>query len=92
MNPLYMQQLATGAGQIPLPQDQTTNSPPMDMNALMGRLKANPTDAIREAGYRVPEELTGNPQATVMHLLQTGQIGGPMMQKISPFLRMVGFR
>jgi hypothetical protein len=57
-----------------------------DINALMGQIKANPVEAIRSVGYNVPDELNGNPQAMVQHLLQTGQIGGPMMQRIAPYL------
>ena len=52
----------------------------------MNQLRADPMQAIRNAGYNVPEELAGNPQAAVMHLLQTGQIGGPVMQRIQPML------
>lgn len=59
---------------------------PMSMPEAMQRLRADPMGMIRNAGYNVPEELAGNPQATVMHLIQTGQIGGPVMQRIRPFL------
>ena len=55
----------------------------------MTRLRANPAEMIRSAGYNVPEEIAGNPQAAVMHLLQTGQIGGPLMQRIRPMIQML---
>lgn len=74
-NPLF--NLLTGG------QQQQT---PMDM---MSQLRANPAQMIRNAGYNVPDEIIGNPQATVMHLLQTGQVGGAAMQRIQPMLNML---
>lgn len=71
---------------------QTNNNNGQDWNALMGQLQANPAEMIRKAGYNVPDELSGNPQASVMHLLRTGQIGGPMMQRIMPMLNRMGVK
>lgn len=68
------------------------NGAPQDWNALMGQLQANPGEMIRDAGYNVPDELVGNPQATVMHLIRSGQVGGPMMQRIQPLLHRMGVR
>lgn len=79
-----------GAGQASQPQ--TVNPPQMDWNAAMGQLQANPAEAIRKAGYDVPDEMCNNPQAAVMHMLRTGQIGGPMMQRIAPMLQRMGVR
>ena len=53
---------------------------------LMSQLQSNPIDILKKAGYNVPKELSGNPQAMVMHLLQSGQIANPMMQSIQPIL------
>ena len=77
-NPLFEQ--ITG-GRMP-----GTMTPPQNMADAMQRLKADPMGAIRNAGYNVPEEIAADPRAAVMHLIQTGQIGGPMMQRIRPFL------
>ena len=74
-NPLF--NLLTGG------QQQQT---PMDM---MSQLRANPAQMIRNAGYNVPDEIIGNPQATVMHLIQSGQVGGAAMQRIQPMLNML---
>lgn len=74
------------------PAKQMGNGQSMDWNALMGQLQANPGAALKNAGYNVPEELTGNPQAAVMHLIQSGQVGGHMMQRIQPLLQRMGFR
>lgn len=64
----------------------------MNQNDMMNRLRSNSIEMTRQAGYEVPEELNGNPQAIVQHLLQTGQIRSPMMQRIQPMLRMLGIR
>ena len=52
----------------------------------MAQLKANPAQLVKQAGFNVPANIAKNPQATVMHLIQTGQVGGPMMQRIQPML------
>ena len=67
-----------------------SNGPQMTMMDAMQQLRSDPAGTIRRAGYNVPDEIAGNPQATVMHLIQSGQIGGPMMQKIRPMLQMLG--
>lgn len=55
----------------------------------MSQLQANPVEMLRNAGYDVPQELAGNPQAMAMHLLRTGQISNPVMQTIQPMLNMM---
>ena len=92
MNPLYAALVNAKQGQIPTSGVQTQNDSNQNWNAQMGRLQANPGDMLRQHGYNVPEELTGNPQAMVMHLMQSGQIGGPLMQKIQPLLQRMGIR
>ena len=69
--------------------NQIMQSAPAQSPDAMTRLRANPAEMIRSAGYNVPEEIAGNPQAAVMHLLQTGQIGGPLMQRIRPMIQML---
>ena len=64
-----------------------------NMQDAMRQLQANPAQMIKQAGYNVPDEIANNPQAAVMHLIQSGQIGGPMMQRIGPMInRMMGRR
>ena len=92
MNPLFNSLFAAKQAPAAFPQAQAGNAQPGDWNALMGQLQANPTDALRTAGYSVPDEIAGNPQSAVMHLLRTGQIGGPMMQRIAPWLQKMGVR
>lgn len=78
MNPLF--QAMTGGMKQQVPQN---------MQNAMQQLQANPLQTIRNAGYQVPDEIAGDPRATVMHLMQTGQIGGPAMQRIQPMLNML---
>ena len=51
------------------------------------QLQQDPIGMAKQAGYNIPPNLAGNPQAMVQHLIQTGQIGGPMMQKIMPMMQ-----
>jgi len=92
MNPLYNALNGIKQGLPASPQQQTGFPSPMNMQAAMGQLQANPLQMIRQAGYNIPEELAGNPQATVMHLIQSGQVSGPLMQRIQPMLNMMGIR
>lgn len=51
------------------------------------QLQQDPIGMAKQAGYNIPSNLANNPQAMVQHLIQTGQIGGPMMQKIMPMMQ-----
>lgn len=51
------------------------------------QLKNDPVGMGKQRGYQIPENLAGNPQAMVMHLIQSGQVGGPAMQRIMPMIR-----
>lgn len=51
------------------------------------KLQSNPKEFIQRAGMNVPEEILNNPQAIVMHLINTNQVGGPMLQRIMPMIR-----
>ena len=62
---------------------------PVSMQQAMTELRSHPADIIKQAGFNVPANLMGNPQATVMHLMQTGQIRSPMMQRIQPMLNLL---
>lgn len=63
--------------------------PAMSIQDAMGQLRSNPAQFIRQAGFNVPDELANNPQAAAMHLLQTGQVKGPVMQRLQPMLNML---
>lgn len=51
------------------------------------QIQQDPIGMARQAGYNIPQNLAGNPQAMVQHLIQTGQIGGPMMKQIMPMMQ-----
>lgn len=53
----------------------------------MEQLRRDPVGAARQAGYNIPDNLAGNPQAMVQHLIQTGQISNPMLQRIMPMMQ-----
>lgn len=62
------------------------------MDQAMTELRAHPADAIKKAGFQVPDSISNNPQAAVMHLIQTGQVKSPMMQRIQPMLNLLTSR
>ena len=51
------------------------------------QIQNDPIGMARQAGYNIPDNLAGNPQAMVQHLLQTGQIGGQKLQQIMPMMQ-----
>lgn len=51
------------------------------------QLQSDPKGMAQRAGYNIPDNLVGNPQAMVQHLIQTGQVGGPALQRIMPMIR-----
>lgn len=58
-----------------------------NMELQLQQLRNNPQQFIQQAGWKIPPEMVGNPQQMVMHLIQTGQVGGPAMQRILPMIR-----
>ncbi len=66
---------------------QMTRQKPMSAQEALQKLQRDPRAALREAGVNVPENMMGNPEAITMHLIQTGQIGGPILQKIMPAIQ-----
>lgn len=63
--------------------DRINGQPQMNMQ----QLRQDPVGMARQAGYSIPENLAGNPQAMVQHLIQTGQVSNPALQKIMPMIR-----
>lgn len=58
----------------------------------MQQLRSDPVGTARQAGYQIPDNLSGDPRAMVMHLIQTGQVGGPMLQRIMPMIQRMGMK
>ena len=90
-NPLC--NLFMGGMQMQQPQPQ---QPPaqqqnqqINMQDALRQLQQNPSAMLKQAGFTVPDEIAGNPQAAVMHLIQSGQVKSPVMQRIQPMLNML---
>ena len=56
------------------------------------QIRNDPLGMAQKAGFQIPENLAGDPQAMVMHLIQTGQVSGPMFQKILPMIQRMNGR
>ena len=63
-----------------------------NMQEMMKQLQSDPGGMAQRAGYQIPQNLYGNPQAMVQHLIQSGQVGGPMLQRIMPMMRQMGLK
>ena len=63
-----------------------------NMQDQMQQLQQDPRGMMQRAGYNIPDNLAGNPQAMVQHLIQTGQVSNPMLQRIMPMIRQLGGR
>jgi len=55
------------------------------------QVKNDPVSMGREKGFNIPDNLAGDPKAMVMHLINSGQVGGPVLQRVMPMIqRMMG--
>ena len=68
--------------------DKLNGQPQMNMQ----QLRQDPVGMAKQAGYNIPPNLAGNPQAMFQHLLQTGQIKSPMMQRLMPMMQRLGLK
>ena len=66
--------------------DKLNGQPQMNMQ----QLQQDPVGMAQKAGYSIPPELANNPQGMVQHLIQTGQVSNPMLQKIMPMIQRMG--
>ena len=62
---------------------------PANMQRLQ-QIKQDPIGLLRQIGYEVPDNLASDPKAIVMHLMDSGQIRGPLAQRIMPMIRQMG--
>ena len=51
------------------------------------KLQENPCEFLKRAGANVPEDIMHDPQAIVMHLIRTGQVSSPVLQRIMPMIQ-----
>ena len=61
----------------------------MNMQEALQRIQRNPAEFLKNEGVNVPEEIMNDPQAIVMHLINTNQVGGQMLQRIMPMIRQI---
>lgn len=54
------------------------------------QIQNDPLGMAKQAGYQIPEELAGDPKGMVMHLINSGQVSSPMLQRIMPMIRSMG--
>ena len=54
------------------------------------QIQQDPIGMAKQAGFNIPPNLAGNPQAMVQHLIQTGQGGGPLLRQIMPLIQRMG--
>ena len=49
-------------------------NPMQNMMSQLNQLRNNPVHFLMQRRYNIPENLSGNPQGIVQHLLDTGQM------------------
>ena len=88
-NRLLFQKQADGGVDCIRPHDGGGDGQ-MNMQEALRQLQSNPEAFIKQMGVNVPAEIMNNPQAMVMHLINTNQVGGQMLQRIMPMIRQMG--
>lgn len=63
--------------------DRISGQPQMNLQQLQN----DPVGMAKQAGYNIPPNLAGNPQAMVQHLIQSGQVGGQKLQQAMQMIR-----
>ena len=58
-----------------------------NVQTALRKLQDNPKEFLKKVGVSVPDELMNDPQAIVMHLIQTGQVRNPMVDRIMPMIQ-----
>ena len=60
----------------------------MDYNKeQLQQLMNDPQGMAQKAGYNIPPELSNDPKAMVQHLIMTGQVSNPVLQRIMPMIQ-----
>lgn len=58
----------------------------------MQQIRNDPIGMAKKAGYQIPDNLRNDPRGMFMHLMQTGQIQNPMMQRLMPMMQRMGLK
>ena len=53
------------------------------------QVKNDPHAMAQKAGYNIPDGIN-DPKAMVQHLIMTGQVSNPMLQRIMPMIQRMG--
>ena len=61
-----------------------------NQNEQLQQLMKDPKAAAQKAGYQIPDNLMNDPKAMVQHLIMTGQVSNPMLQRIMPMIQKMG--
>ena len=51
------------------------------------QLMNDPKGMAERAGFRIPDEIMGDPKRMVMHLINSGQVSSPVLNRIMPMIR-----
>ena len=54
------------------------------------QLMSDPQGMAQKAGYNIPPEIANDPRAMVQHLIMTGQVSSPLLQRIMPMIQKMG--
>ena len=73
-------------------QKRSGNGSGITYQDALKQVNENPEECFRAAGFQVPKEIMGDQQKTVMHLIRTGQVGGPAMRMVAPILARMGIK
>ena len=68
------------------------NGQQASMQEQLRQLKSDPLSMARQKGYQIPDNLANDPRAMFQHLVQTGQIKSPMMQRLMPMMQRMGLK
>ena len=64
----------------------------MNMQEAMRQLQSNPAEFFKKAGINAPAEIMNDPQAMVMHLINSGKVSNPVLQMVMPMIRKMNGR
>ena len=62
----------------------------MNMQEALRKLQSNPAEFFRQAGMEAPQEIMNDPQAMVMHIINSGKVSNPVLNMIMPMIRRMG--
>ena len=60
------------------------------MQEALRQLQSNPAEFFRQAGMEAPQEIMNDPQAMVMHIINSGKVSNPVLNMIMPMIRRMG--